>query len=111
MNAIAALESSYAVPYCQSIHGINDGKPFRLFDGTFADCVTDFAAVEVDFAKKYYECGFQAIHYANMLDLFPVCVLITESNNDCELYKRAQIDFASIGRKIKLIRIGPAVCD
>lgn len=107
----AALESSYAIPYCQRVHGQNNGKPIQIADGTYPDCITDFTAIEVDFAKKYYECGFQAIHYANQLNKFPVCVLITETKNDCELYQRAKTDFGSMVRRIMLINIGPMKCE
>jgi len=106
-----ALEADYAVPFCLSVGGVNSGKPTRLPDGTYPDCITPFAVVEVDFAKKYYECGFQAIHYANQLDKFPVCALITETVADCEWYRRAKVDFGSMLRRIMLVNIGPVVCN
>jgi len=115
VNAATHLhdESFYAVPFCISVHGINpDGKPSTLADGTKPDCVTEFDVIEVDFAvSKYYECGFQAIHYANQLNKFPVCALITETASECDWYFKAKADFASMFRRIALVNIGPYQCE
>jgi len=103
-------EAFYAVPYCQSVHGENGGKPVRMTDGTYADCITAFGAVEVDFVNKYYECYMQAIHYSNMTGKQPVCALIIEKGTECYLYRRARDDFGTIPIRMMLVNIGPVKC-
>ena len=49
---------------------------YRLPDATRVDILTEDLAIEVDFAKKYYEAIGQACHYAEMTGRKPAILLI-----------------------------------
>ena len=51
---------------------------YRLSDGTRVDILTDCLAIEVDFAKKWYEAVGQATHYARLTDRPPGVLLIVK---------------------------------
>lgn len=80
-----------------------------LPDGTRADCVTTYAAVEIDFADKWAEAGYQSRHYARLLGKFPVIWLIMESQKDCKYLLRLMPLADQDG--IKVEQIGAYRCD
>jgi len=49
---------------------------YRLPDATRVDILTDTLAIEVDFAKKWYEAVGQSCHYARCTDRAPAILLI-----------------------------------
>ena len=49
---------------------------YRLPDATRVDILTDTLAIEVDFAKKWYEAVGQSCHYARCTDRPPAILLI-----------------------------------
>ena len=49
---------------------------YRLPDATRVDILTDTLAIEVDFAKKWYEAVGQSCHYARCTDKAPAILLI-----------------------------------
>lgn len=55
-----ALERDYQTPWCKA----QNGAPFTLPNGTEIDCLTQTHAIEVDFAKKFYEAIGQSLYYA-----------------------------------------------
>jgi hypothetical protein len=60
----------------------------QLTDGTRVDCVTKNYAIEIDFASKWAECLGQALHYADLTDKQPACLLIIEKDKDWRYYHR-----------------------
>jgi len=56
-TAQAKLEKDYNI--CQNGH-----KEFVLADKTRIDCLTDTHAIEVEYAKKFYEAIGQSLHYS-----------------------------------------------
>ena len=60
----------------------------RMGDGTRVDILTDDLAIEVDFAKKWYEAIGQACHYANLTGKKPAIILIVREQSQ-EKYIRA----------------------
>ena len=63
----------------------------RLPDGTRVDILTDCLAIEVDFAKKWYEAVGQAAHYSRMTKRPPGVLLIVKERGD-EKYVSAAKD-------------------
>ena len=61
-------------------------------DGTHADCITKFYAVEVDFADKWAECLSQALRYARLTGLQPACLLIIEAPKDLRYLQNLRAD-------------------
>jgi len=56
---------------------------YRLPDKTRCDCLTDTNAVEVDFARKFYEALGQSLYYSMQTDKRAGRLLIIESDNCC----------------------------
>ena len=54
----------------------------RLPDATRVDIVTDDLAIEIDFARKWYEAIGQACHYGSSLKKKPAILLIVRSPED-----------------------------
>jgi hypothetical protein len=54
-------ESYYQGIFCRKFSGIIE---FRLTDGTRADCLTATHAIEIDFARKWYEAVGQSLFYS-----------------------------------------------
>ena len=61
-----------------------------LEDRTRCDCLTEEMAVEVDFARKFYEGISQALHYAMLSGKNAALLLIVEKERDWKYVKRAK---------------------
>ena len=81
-------ERYYSDLWCESQGGKSQA---RLADNTLADCITDEYAVEFDFGKphKSYECLGQAIHYAHITKLKPLCILIRSADISADDFAQA----------------------
>ena len=55
---------------------------YRLEDGKRVDILTDKYAIEVDFARKFYEAVGQSLLYSARTDKLPGIILIVESKED-----------------------------
>jgi len=67
---------------------LQDKVEYKLPDSTRVDILTEDLAIEVDFAKKYYEAIGQACHYAEMTGRKPAILLIVREKYQ-EKYIRA----------------------
>lgn len=72
--------------YCQNIQGQEE---FRLANKVRIDCLTDEFAIEMDWAKKWYEGITQALYYGMKTGKKPRLVLIMKSGKDQKYYSRA----------------------
>lgn len=61
-------------------------------DGTRVDCLTETHAIEVDFARKWYEGVMQALHYARLTGKRAAVALIIESPEDEKYFRRMRED-------------------
>jgi len=59
-SPVLALERDYQIQWCAE----QGGNSHRLPNRTEVDCLTDTHAIEVDFAKKFYEAIGQSLFYA-----------------------------------------------
>ena len=57
--------------------------------GTFVDILTEDLAIEVDFAKKWYQAIGQACHYSVEMKRRPAIYLIVREESDEKYVKRA----------------------
>jgi hypothetical protein len=85
LNAKTHSEAEYVNHYCT-------GKiEFLNSDRTRTDCLMPMYSEEYDFARKWYECVTQAMHYAILNNNLPKCVLIIENPiNDGKYVERAK---------------------
>lgn len=92
-------ERVWSTAWCEQVGGASAGVV--LSDGTVPDCMTGTHAIEVDFARKWYEGVGQALHYARMSGLRPGLLLVVEDvARDCKYIQRAR---GSVGRMLVLI--------
>tara|TARA_Y100000004_G_scaffold152489_1_gene175670 strand:- start:219 stop:620 length:402 start_codon:yes stop_codon:yes gene_type:complete len=54
----------------------------RMSDNTRVDILTEDLAIEVDFARKWYEAIGQAAHYANLTGRKPAILLIVRERSE-----------------------------
>ena len=74
---------------------------YKLSDGTRVDILTDSLAIEVDFAKKWYEAVGQCCHYSRKSNRPPGVLLIVR-----EKYEEKYVEAAkSAMRQIK-VKVG-----
>lgn len=78
-------ENYYQEEFAKAIDGITE---VILPDRTRVDIMTDTFAIEVDFAQKWAESGFQALHYARHTNRKAGILLIWESQEDERYLKR-----------------------
>jgi len=76
-NAFAKTERDYQDEFC--IDGV---KEYILDDKTRVDCLTEDYAIEIDYAKKFYECIGQSIYYGLQTKRQPACALIVGENDE-----------------------------
>ena len=81
-------EAAYQRAWCSAHGGIEE---YENKDKTRVDCLTQYHAVEFDFANKWAESIGQALHYQLMTGKRAMVVLILE-NPDCEMvyFKRVK---------------------
>jgi hypothetical protein len=100
------LESWYVDKYCP-------GEIEHVFsDSTRADCIAYGYAAEFDFADKWAESIGQALHYANMANLWPAVVIIIESQADCKYLARIEGIAERFVPELAIVTVGPeaALC-
>jgi hypothetical protein len=85
-NVVTKNEKYYNHIYCSNIGGEEE---FRLNNKTRVDCLTDEFAIEMDWAKKWYEGITQALYYGIETNKKPKLVLIMKSKGDQRYYDRA----------------------
>ena len=78
-------ERYYQKLWCEKAKGIME---YVLEDGTRVDCLTKNYAVEIEFAKNWYEAVGQALHYARLSERKPAVVLIIKKKSDWRYYQR-----------------------
>jgi len=74
-----AAEADYTKIWCSQQKGMREVK---LADATRCDCITTTHAIEVDYAKKFYEAIGQSLHYSIMTGKVPGILLLIRDNND-----------------------------
>ena len=81
-------EASYSDIWCNEQGGKAQAT---LSDNTRPDCLLGNEVIEFDFGKphKAYECTGQALHYAHVSGLKPVCVLIQKRSISSKVFARA----------------------
>ena len=67
----------------------------RLPDGTRVDILTDDLAIEVDFARKWYEAIGQACHYSRLTNRKPGILLIVKNASE-EKYAKATVEACKV---------------
>lgn len=77
-------KSPYPEKHYQKIWCDERGGEAEVYmpDRTWCDCLTDTHAVEVDFARKWYEALSQSLHYSVQTGKRPGVVLIFEKESD-----------------------------
>lgn len=85
-NVHSKPESYYRDYHCNLYNGIPE---YRNNDGTYTDCLTSYAAIEYDFARKWYECLTQAGHYSLENNKPAICILIMLKEKDDKYLLRA----------------------
>lgn len=76
-------ESSYQHAWCAAHNGIEE---YENKDKTRVDCLTEYHAVEFDFANKWAESIGQALHYQRMTGKKAMVVLILEKPKQQMVY-------------------------
>jgi hypothetical protein len=79
-------EKYYNHLYCEREMGEEE---FILENNARVDCLTDEYAIEMDWAKKWYEGVTQALYYGMQTKKKPKLVLIMKSKSDYKYYQRA----------------------
>ena len=98
MQATTKNERYYQLKCNETLQGKVE---YKLPDATRVDILTEDLAIEVDFAKKYYEAIGQACHYAEMTGKKPAILLIVR-----EKYEEKYIAAAARVCKSAKIRVG-----
>lgn len=81
-------ESSYQHAWCSAHKGIEE---YENNDKTRVDCLTEYHAIEFDFANKWAESIGQALHYQLMTGKKAMVVLILEDpKKDMVYYNRVK---------------------
>ena len=75
---------------------------YRLPDGTRVDILTDCLAIEVDFAKKWYEAVGHAAHYSRLTNRPPGVLLIVRDKTDEKYVSAAKSAINKIQVKVEL---------
>lgn len=86
-------EKHFQDEWCQEHGGTTKNI---LEDGTKPDCITETHAVEFEFAgHKWYESGFQSLHYAMLSGKRAGVVMILKKSEDEKYWQRLNtlIDF------------------
>lgn len=98
----APKEHDYQLEWCANAGGVAE---VQLKDRTRVDCLTSEYAIEVDFARKWAEAPFQALHYARLTGLKPGVVLICRKAKDKRYLKRlmGNLEFWKIDIKVWVI--------
>lgn len=95
-------ESYYQNKHCKELKGKTE---YKLKSRTRIDCLTDTKAIEHDFAPKWAECAGQAIYYAQIMNLKPVCALIGTEKQFKRYIPRIETINENLINKIEIIKI------
>ncbi|ASV44441.1 hypothetical protein PBI_SCTP2_426 [Salicola phage SCTP-2] len=76
-------ETDYVDHYCPIVSSEYEIENV-MEDGTRIDCHTSTEAIEFDYARKWYECIGQSLHYSRLTGEAPVCALIVDQDSDLE---------------------------
>lgn len=100
-------EAKQKEKYYQDIHCASLGGQveYKLEDKTRIDCLTATKAIEYDFAPKWAECAGQAIYYAQIMNLKPVCALIGTKKQLKRYIPRIETINKNLINKIETIKI------
>ena len=100
-SAFANLKSErdYQLEWCAEHGGRTE---ITLSDRTRVDCLFSNYAVEMDFADKWAEAPFQAMHYARLTGLNPGIVIICRKKGDVRKLKRLRDNLNFYNLDIKL---------
>ncbi len=79
-------ERDYQEVFCNEMKGTIE---VVMIDKTRCDCLTEYFAIELDYAKKWYEGVMQALHYSELTNKNAGLALIIKSENDWKYIKRA----------------------
>ena len=74
-----STEKDYQVLWCEQQNGIIE---YELPDKTRVDCLTDEYAIEVEFARKWYEAIGQSLYYSIMTGKKPGIALIVKNGDE-----------------------------
>lgn len=85
-------ERDYQLKCNEVLQGIVE---HTLPDGTRVDILTDDLAIEVDFARKWYEAIGQAAHYARLTQKKPAILLIVKEEKE-EKYVTAALEACKV---------------
>lgn len=77
-------ERYYQERWCTTWSGKTE---VRMSDGTRCDCVTSTHAVELDFAKKWYEAIGQSLNYARQMNRRAGVVIVHQGAKDANKLK------------------------
>lgn len=84
-DKIRQKESYYQNEFAKIVNGVTEQI---LPDRTRVDIVTEKYAIEVDFAEKWAESGFQALHYAKSLNKKAGILLVWQGSEDEKYLER-----------------------
>ena len=80
-----------------------------LPDQTRCDCITETNAVEVDFARKFYEAIGQSLYYSMLTGKRAGILLIIEDPGDLKYWDRMNETIRCFGLPVDCWRIGPLI--
>lgn len=90
LEALVAAEQKNERYYQLKCNEILQGEVEKtMADRTRVDILTEDLAIEVDFAKKWYEAIGQACHYANLTGKKPAILLIVREESQEKYIKAA----------------------
>ncbi len=102
--AHAEREVWYQKVWCDGIAGRMEVK---LPEGPRVDCLTQYHAIEMDFANKWHEAIGQSLHYAQLTGQKAGIVLILRSHGDKHHLDAARKIIKAYNLPITLWTLGP----
>lgn len=96
------LEKYYQNNWCVENKGIQE---YKVVDETIrVDCLTEEYAVEVEFAKKFYESVGQSLYYSILTGKTPAVLLILEDKKDELFLKRLNVIASKYNIKVFTVK-------
>jgi len=102
-------EATYQQRYCAAQNGATEHRIVTAHDGLIGrvDCLTEFYAIEMDFADKWAEAIGQSLFYAHYMQRQAGIVLILEAADDCRHVRKLRQTIAAHRLWIAHWTIGP----
>ncbi|MCP3940923.1 MAG: hypothetical protein GY710_05510 [Desulfobacteraceae bacterium] len=97
-------EKWYQNKWCAEQKGQTE---YRLPDKTRCDCLTDTHAIEVDFAKKFYEALGQSLYYSMQTGKRAGILLIIENKKELKYWIRLNSTIQHFGLPVDTWKIEP----